>query len=663
MPGFLAAGFALAALAAATGPLLIHLVERRRSRVVAWGAMELLAEALGNRRQKLLVRDRALLVLRTCAIVAFGLAMSRPYWSAGGRATDLRQPLHAVIVIDNSLSMAYEQLDGTLLDAAKSKAVRFLRLLPPGSEVSVVPWCGPNDPLAPPISRAAAEQRLAAIEPVHRSASVVEAIGLIERACRMSRLPAKRVVLFTDQQAIDWPADFRAAGETLPEVQVASVAPAHTDNAWVAELSLPDAVADAGGESLLTSVLGYQGAAQRRAVTARLSVDGQAVAEQSVELLSGEDHRLHFRHRFTGSSGARSATVSLEITPDRLPADDRRTLIVPVAAELPVLFVEDADLGDPRRRADETASPRRLIGETDARGADLPLAAIERTTIDELTPEMLSTKRLVVVAGVRDPGNAVAALRRYVEQGGELLIAAGGGFDPTAWSRAAWLDGEGILPLSLQPQLVGRVPTDGADLQPFWLSPDSIDARDWRLDHLPNDQWQELAREPVFFRYAACTREPQQQGPAGETPNFRILAELNNGDPLLIERNLAAGRIVFFASGLAPEWNTLAQSRAVLLIDRLVRRMLARSLPVAGQAMSAPTAESDLRPANEARMRGCLPGVPFRLLAPSAEIPLESADVTGADLWRWLMMGMLALLIAEQVIVMVSSRGDRSVPA
>lgn len=663
MPGFLAAAFALAALLAAAGPLLIHLVERRRSRVVAWSAMELLAEALGNNRRKLLVRDRALLVLRTGAIVMFGLAMSRPYWSAGNRATDLRQPLHAVLVIDNSLSMAYEQLDGTLLDAAKAKAMRFLRLLPPGSEISVVPWCGANNPLSSPTSRGAAERKLAAIEPVGRSATLVEAVDLIQRACRMSQLPAKRVVLFTDQQASDWPTDFRVAGDALPEVQVASVAPPQIDNAWVAELSLPDAVADAAGESLLTAVLGYQGAAPRRAVTAKLMIEGQTVAEQPAELLSGKDHRLYFQHRFVGSPGVRAATVSLEITSDRLPADDRRTLVVPVGAQLPVLFVEEADLGGSRRRADETASLRRLIGETDARRADMPLAAIERTTIDQLTPKMLATKRLVVVAGVRDPGGAVKTLHRYVELGGQLLIAAGGGFDPVAWNQAAWLNGEGILPSRLQPQLIGQVPTDGADLEPFWLSPDSIDARDWRLDHLPNDQWQELVLEPVFFRYAACTRKPQKQGPADETPTFRILAELNNGDPLLIERNLAAGRIVFFASGLAPGWNTLAQSRAVLLIDRLVRQMLARSLPLAGQTMGTPAAESDLRPASEAHMRGCLPGVPFRLLPPGAEIPLESADVAGADLWRWLMIGVLALLISEQVIVMVSTRRGRSVPA
>lgn len=663
MPGFLAAGFAFAALLAATGPLLIHLIERRRCRLVAWGAMELLAEALGKSRRKLLVRDRALLVLRTCAIVAFGLAMSRPYWSAGGRATDLRQPLHAVLVIDNSLSMAYEQLDGTLLDAAKSKAMRFLRLLPPGSAVSVVPWCGPNDRLSPPTSRAAAERKLVAIELVGRSATLTEAVELIQRACRTSQLPAKRIVLFTDQQAIDWPVDFRAVGDTLPELQVASVAPAHADNAWVAELSLPDAVADAAGESLLTAVIGYQGAVPRRAVIVRLNVDGQAVVEQSAELLSGEDHRLYFRHRFVGSPGVRDAMVSLEITSDRLPADDRRTLAVPVAAQLPVLFVEDADLGGSRRRVDETASLRRLIGETDARGADLPLAAIERTTIDQLTPEILAMKRLVVVVGVRDPSNAVSSLHRYVEHGGELLIAAGGGFDPAAWNQAAWLKGEGILPLRLQPQLIGEVPTDGTDLEPFWLSPDSIDVREWRLDHLTSAAWQESAREPVFFRYARSTRELRGQLPAGEMPNFRVLAALNNGDPLFIERNLGAGHIVFFASGLAPKWNTLAQSRAILLIDRLVRQMLARSLPVAGQAINAPAAESDLRQAGEARMRGCLPGVPFRLLPPSAEIPLESADLAGADIWRWLMIGMLALLIAEQVIVMVSTRGGRSVPA
>ena len=662
MPGFLAAGFVLAALVAAAGPLVIHLIERRRCRVVAWGAMELLAEALGKRRPRLLVRDRALLVLRTCALVAFGLAMARPYWSPGGAANHARQPLHAVLVIDNSASMVYEQFGGTLLDAAKAKAARLLRLLPAGSEVSIVPWCetGESRGLLPAVSRGEAERRLADLQIVNRSANIADAVDRAGRACRASRLPAKRVLLFTDQQAIDWPADSRALGGALPEVQVVSVAADRPSNAWVAELSLPDEVADAAGESLLTAVLRYQGAQPRHAVSATLTIDGRVAAEQAVELVSGKPRRLSFRHRFAASPGVRFAAVSLAISPDRLPADDRRSIVAPVMAQAPVLVVEA-----PGSNADETALLRRLIGQTDRRPADLALAAVERAAIDQLTAETLRARRLVVVAGVHGPGDAAALLRRYVEQGGQLLIATGGAFDPAAWNPADAISGC-VLPLPLRPQLIGRVPSDGADIEPYWLSAGSIDARRWRLDHLPAGELDQALREAVFFRYAAIDAQQPPKGRDARTSGVRTLAALNNGAPLVVERKLGRGHVVFYTSGLAPEWNTLARSRSVLLLDRLVRHMLYRTLPAAelSPAMAnVPAAESDLRPADEEQMRRCLADIPFRLLRPEADVRLAPADVVGEGAWRWFMAGLLALLLAEQAVVAVSTLRGRSAPA
>ena len=44
MPSFAAASFAVAGAIAATAPLIIHLLNRRRYRVVPWAAMELLRE-------------------------------------------------------------------------------------------------------------------------------------------------------------------------------------------------------------------------------------------------------------------------------------------------------------------------------------------------------------------------------------------------------------------------------------------------------------------------------------------------------------------------------------------------------------------------------------------------------------------------------------------
>ena len=53
------------------------------------------------------------------------------------------QPVHAVLVMDNSLSMGYQRMDNTtLLDEAKNRAKEFIGKLPAGSRVSVLPACG-----------------------------------------------------------------------------------------------------------------------------------------------------------------------------------------------------------------------------------------------------------------------------------------------------------------------------------------------------------------------------------------------------------------------------------------------------------------------------------------------------------------------------------------
>ena len=55
-----------------------------------------------------------------------------------------REPVHAVVVLDNSRSMGARLLGGTLLDAAKQRAATALGTLPRGSRVTVLPLCGPE---------------------------------------------------------------------------------------------------------------------------------------------------------------------------------------------------------------------------------------------------------------------------------------------------------------------------------------------------------------------------------------------------------------------------------------------------------------------------------------------------------------------------------------
>ena len=173
-------------------------------------------------------------------------------------------------------------------------------------------------------------------------------------------------------------------------------------------------------------------------------------------------------------TGRCSCRCEASITPDRLAADDERFLAVPVVAALPVVFVDQYGAGAGRRRS-RAGWARRGTCESCSRrrpAAAMPRgssSSVRHITPAELTQEVLADARLVVDRRhSRSAATWSPLLRDYVQQGGQLVIAAGAEFDPAAWNDAAWLDGAGILPLPLAREPLGEVPeVAGENLKPF----------------------------------------------------------------------------------------------------------------------------------------------------------------------------------------------------
>jgi len=59
----------------------------------------------------------------------------------------------------------------------------------------------------------------------------------------------------------------------------------------------------------------------------------------------------------------------------------------------------------------------------------------------------------------------------------------------------------------------------------------------------------------------------------------QVLAAFDNQLPFLVERRIGHGRVLFVASGMLSSWNTLPKTNAMLLMDRVLRGMLQRTLP------------------------------------------------------------------------------------
>ena len=541
MPAFFQVAFALAGLAAATGPVIIHLLNRRRFRVVDWAAMDFLREALQRNRKMLQLRDLILLALRTAVVLLFGLALARPYWQHQAGLLGGRGAVHAVMILDNSQSMGFARLDGTLLDEAKRKAEEFIGQLPTGSRISIVPLCGSDAAfsLEPYRSPEDAREALTKLKVVDRSGTAGQAADLAVEACQLAPdLPAKRVVFLGDQQTANWPSSGLAEQlKKLPEMQVVHIGADTVENAWVADFRVQDGIADIETPTAFNATIRYEGPAPKSNVQVSLEVDGSSVASRTIDLEPGQSREVQFPYRFDvpvepGRASFITASVKLHedtLAGDRLVSDNQRFAVVPVVAALPVVFIDQLGEKEDPARGDygESFHLRRLLAPVVSRGeTHRQLVQIRHTTIANVNRQMLEDARLVVIAGVANPGAAVTLLREYVQQGGQLVIAAGAQFNPQTWNDTAWLDGAGILPAPLQTELFGKTPAESSgQLAPFQLAVNSLVHDYFRLEDVAEEELADLYQTPLFFKAAVADVSPAVLDAFAKTETTRMTEE------------------------------------------------------------------------------------------------------------------------------------------
>src|SRR5262245_53291765 len=101
---------AIVGLGLVSVPIIIHLLNRRRFKIVKWGAMSFLLSAYKKTRRRLELESLILLLLRAAAVLLIGLAIARPLLSPDSPlAIASGGPRDVILAIDGSWSMAYRE--------------------------------------------------------------------------------------------------------------------------------------------------------------------------------------------------------------------------------------------------------------------------------------------------------------------------------------------------------------------------------------------------------------------------------------------------------------------------------------------------------------------------------------------------------------------------
>ncbi|MDP1562595.1 MAG: BatA domain-containing protein [Pirellulaceae bacterium] len=104
---------------AVASPIIIHLLNKRRFKIVAWAAMEFLLEANKKNRRRVQLENLIILLLRCLAMLLLGLLLARPFLPSGlAELLQNTQRFERIVVLDDSFSMMAAEPNGTPWQAA-----------------------------------------------------------------------------------------------------------------------------------------------------------------------------------------------------------------------------------------------------------------------------------------------------------------------------------------------------------------------------------------------------------------------------------------------------------------------------------------------------------------------------------------------------------------
>lgn len=537
-------GVALAAV-----PVLIHLLYRRKYRETRWAAMQFLVTAAQKQSRSFRIDQWLLLLVRTLIPIAAAIAIAGPMFSAPTQhsVTDRVQRL---LIVDASLSLAATDGLGSRFDRQRAQAEALLQQAQPGDLWQLVRMAGTSPTV---LISEPARQTLPVSEELRNMTATTERADVLGALRAATALLAKdadveirEVHLFTDSQRTAWrppqPQQQEELHDALQQLGKRARLVWHDSsdaliaNAAVTSLMTTSTVVFPQQSVRITATMRVFGSDEPVKRTLRWLVDDRVSSAETIELSPGEE----LQREFTATpASAGMLRVEARLDADGLPDDDRRRIVIPVTATLPVLLVDGRPSPQPFENAVDLL---RLALAPPTAENDLSNGGVDVSVITdgELLGTDLSRYAVVFLCDVpRFTDRDAEVLRQYVGQGGGLFIGVGPNVKPENYNAVLYRDGSDLLPARL-----GDVIGDADQRQQRFVF-DPLDFQHPILQPFrgnPNTGF-ELTQT---FAYQKATPAPERS---------RVFVQFDTGDPALIEAPYREGRVILTTTSLDRRWS------------------------------------------------------------------------------------------------------------
>jgi hypothetical protein len=554
---FAAPLFLMAALAAAI-PIVLNMLDRRNAKEAPFPTLRFLKLSAEKTRRRKRIHDVLLTAIRAALLLLVAIGLARPTISTLGALWG-SAPTAAVIILDNSASMGMIDRDHVRLDTASAAATQILDQLTEGDQVALLPTCGPMLSGPPKLDRTqdSVRQMLGACRVSYERADLASKLRQARKLLAGSDAPNKQIYVLTDMQRAAWEQGAVVGGQgsdtanqqssvnnqrpqipnpqSLISVILVDCNRAPKPNVAVQGIDVETAIPLVGLPVKATAtMLNTSTVAQQRLV--ELLIDGGKEAE-SPELNLPPLGRA--KHEFTfclKQAGLHRGEVRL-LGEDGSKYDDRRFFTVEIEQGIPVAVIESRRHEIPY--LDDAYYLERALAPG---GANAGAIHVTTFTVDDLAEEPLEKYKVLFAVNLpafsEEAANRLAA---YLAGGGRVVWICGDNVRPEAYNRMNDQAGGQLLPAPL------------VDVR----TPGPQDHRDsWHVGFLDKHYpaFHGLVEPASLYESVLVYKHVRMAAKQGAV---RVLARLDDGEPLLVEQDAGPGRVLMLGASAQVNWSNL----------------------------------------------------------------------------------------------------------
>ncbi len=559
MPFYFLQPVFLYGLVAASIPLLIHLLNRRRMKRIRFPAVRFVLLSQRRITRSYRLRHWLILALRTMAIALLVFLLARPIFQSGVGLFASGGSNSSVVVLDNSLSMKWSQ-DRQGFEKAKEAARLLISSMGEGDHVALVTTNAAN-PLAMEQIRFKdrRESLLQELDGVQLTAGTADFSSALGRAYELLQLPAaqKSIWLITDLAITGWDrfnlSSLEQIDPLIPLKIIRTRKEAEPPNATIREVKLLNQGLAVGLPLRLEAHIINFSNVEIEDLAVELKLDDTSKEQRLITLAPKEELRVNFQFKLAKTGGHRGA-VSLKKA--GVAGNSTINFVLDPQDRVKVLIVD----GDPKTSLvqSETFFLSRSLNPTGELDSSLFLPTV--IIPERLKSVSLKSYQVLILCNLPTvPEEVLPRLTEYLRQGGGLLIFLGDRVDIDTYNRKLFQSNTPILPTQLEARRV-LTPAKGESLA-------KVDTSHAILKGF-SDEILRASLESIKVHGYIRTG----------SANGNSLLALANGDPILIEKQIGRGRILLFTTAADLDWSDLPFKTAYLPLIQSLVTYLSRDL-------------------------------------------------------------------------------------